>query len=111
MEKMQKEYNYVCDQDAQRKRHRDVSKQSPFMNQDIPCKEILLDSVQFSITRNPTKTSPRDYPASKVTSSPAGFVSNFGKKLLEFQGGNPGDLARKAKQITSIQLGNPDLKD
>ena len=42
---------------------------------------------------------------------PAGTVSNFGKQLLklESEGGSKANVARKAKLITSIQIGDPDL--
>lgn len=40
---------------------------------------------------------------------PAGTVSNFGKQLLklESEGGSKASVARKAKLISSIQIGDP----
>lgn len=41
---------------------------------------------------------------------PAGHITNpFGQKLMEFyeEGGSPGRLARRAKFITNIKIGDP----
>ena len=105
---MDDDYNLVASQNEQRKRHRGLSKQSPFNYQDNSCKEILKESHEFSKERNPLSVDPKNS-LNKTMTSPAGMISGFGRKMLEIESKSPVDLSRKAKFITSIALGDPKM--
>jgi hypothetical protein len=59
MKTMEDSYNLVANQVEQRKKHRGVSKQSPFNYQEAVTKEIMRDSLEFSKERNPLSVDPK----------------------------------------------------
>ncbi len=109
MKRLEEQLNYVRDKEKQRSRHRDVQNDSPFKVKDDEKRQVMLDSVDFSIKRSPLKIKPEDTIVPEFQKIPAGTVSNFGKQLLllEKEGGSKANVARKAKLITSIQIGEP----
>lgn len=64
--------------------------------------------MEFSKERNPLSADPKKI-LNKTLTNPAGMISGFGRKMLEIDSKSPVDLSRKAKFITSIAIGDPNL--